>query len=301
MAKTKKELILYDLKKGITYSKFKEKFELTKTQAKAYIKKLKKEGYCISERSVRGDVHYFLDNFVTPTAAIDLDEVDSDFSFGLVSDTHLCCKECHLTDLLDFYDKIHDRGIKHVNHIGDLTDGIGVYQGQANSLTHHTLDAQIAHVVNAYPFKKEVTTHFITGNHDLKVLSKVGIDIGNVITSRRPDLHYLGQVSAVINLAGIKLELCHYKGSMAWSRGYRLQKYIRDYQGRQPDILALGHKHVMEFARIQNTYGFECGGWQGANNFTKERGLSAVIGGWIVRIVQVDGVIKKIIPEWVEY
>jgi len=294
--------ILYDLKKsGLTYDVFLEKYELDKKSVKELIKDLRSKGYNIHDYSVQGEVLYKLETFTSERTAIHLDEVDEDFSFGLISDTHLCAKTCRLNDLLEYYDIIEERGIKNVDHCGDLTDGLDVYHGHASELLYHTIDDQIDFVVNNYPHKKNVTTHYITGNHDLKVLKKVGIDVGNLISSRRSDLHYLGQVLAIIDLAGIKIELCHYKGSMAWSRGYRLQKYLRDYSGTSPDVLALGHKHQMEFVKIMNTYGFEAGCFQGPTTFTKERGLPCLCGGWIVRIVQKDGVIKKIIPEWIGF
>ncbi len=294
--------IIKDLKKnGLTYDDFLDKYNLEKNDTKIYISELRSKGYCISERSIAGEVVYKLDTFISPKAAISRLDVDEDFSFGFIGDTHLCAKTCRMDALESYYDEISSRGIHHVDHAGDLTDGIDVYKGQVNELEYHTLDDQIKFVINNYPKHKGITTHYITGNHDLKVLSRVGIDIGNIISASRPDLDYLGQIQAIINLGGIKIEMCHYKGSMAWSRGYRIQKYLRDYIGDAPQILGLGHKHAMEFNKVMNTYSFELGSFQGQNNFTKELGLSGPIGGWIVNIKQKDGVILKLTPEWLEF
>jgi predicted phosphodiesterase len=302
LTKSQEELILQDLRKnGLSYDIFLEKYKMQKNDVKVYIENLRANGYNITERSIEGEVLYKLENFVTPKNAITLIKAKEDFSFGLISDTHLCSRTCHLEDLCAFYDLLEERGIKHVDHCGDLTDGLDVYKGQTVELEQHTLDEQVKFVVDNYPKKLNIETNFITGNHDLKVLTKVGIDVGNLIAKERPDMKYLGQVLARINLGGIIIELCHYKGSMAWSRGYRLQRYLRDYTGKAPDILAIGHKHTMEFCKVQNTFGFECGSFQGQNNFTKEMGLSGPIGGWIINIRQKDGVITKITPEWIEY
>jgi len=91
-------------------------------------------------------------------------------------------------------------------------------------------------------------------------------------------------------------------GKTCWSgNSYRCQKYLRDYIGKAPDILGLGHAHKNGFFKVQNTYCFEAGAWQGPTNFTKSKGLWGSICGWIIHIKQKDGVISSLVPELLEF
>ncbi|MDD2679095.1 MAG: metallophosphoesterase family protein [Candidatus Nanoarchaeia archaeon] len=302
MVKSTDEQILYDLgKRGLGYDAFLEKYEMDKKATKAHIAELKKKGYNITTLVVDSEAIFKLQKYVSEKTSLTQLEIDEEFSFGLISDTHLCARTCRLEALCEYYDEIERRGIHNVDHCGDLTDGIGVYPGQEVELNQHTLDEQVEFTVKNYPKKKDVKTYFVTGNHDLKVLKKVGIDVGNIISSKRDDLIYLGQVMANLDIGGIKIELSHYEGSMPYATSYRSQKYLRDYIGKAPDILGLGHAHKNGFFKVQNTFCFESGAWQSPNNFTKSKGLWGSIGGWIINIKQKDGVINSIIPEWLEF
>lgn len=300
--KSKDDLILEDLgKKGLTFDSFYDKYALDKKQTKSYINYLKKQGYNITTLVVDNDLVFKLQKYVSEKTELVTFNAKEDFSFGLISDTHLCARTCRIDALGEYYDILGERGIHHVDHCGDITNGLGVYPGQEVELNQHTIDEQVRYVVKNYPKVKDVKTYFVTGNHDLKVLKKVGIDVGNVIADKRPDLNYLGQTMARLDIGGISIELNHYEGSMPYATSYRCQKYLRDYIGKAPDILGLGHAHKNGFFKVQNTYCFEAGAWQSPNNFTKSKGLWGSIGGWIIHIKQKDGVIISITPEWLEF
>jgi len=141
------------------------------------------------------------------------------------------------------------------------------------------------------------------GNHDLKTMEKTGVDVGILTEQKRPDMQYLGQYSAIINLADVmKIELCHYRGSMAQTISYRVQKYLR---GRKkdtlPNILSLGHKHVSMFLQEGDTYCFEAGGFQGNTVYNKSHGICESVGGWIIDVKIKDNKIYAIKPEWIGF
>lgn len=295
------ENILKDLgTTGLNYDLFQEKYEIIKSEVKLLIPELEKKGYTIGRYVICGEVVYRLDKF-EQAPQIKRIAIPQEFSYGLISDTHIGSKACRIDALQMFYDVIAERGIKHVNHAGDLLDGVNVYKGQIAELKYCTLDEQVQDVVDNFPRKTNVTTTFIIGNHEFSFIKSAGVDVGKIIQLKRPDMQYLGQILAIIDLAGIKLELCHYTGSVPYSISYRAQKYLRGYTGKDPAILMLGHMHTSGFFQVKNTYCFESGTFQGPTSFTKMKGLSSELGGWVINIRQQDGVIKKIIPEWISF
>ena len=86
------------------------------------------------------------------------------FSFGIVSDTHLCSRLEKLDELHTFYEICRKEGITDIIHCGDLIDGWGMFRGQENEV--HTFGArnQAEYVVKYYPKVKGIETFFITGN-----------------------------------------------------------------------------------------------------------------------------------------
>lgn len=285
---------------GLTYDQLEKDYSLNKDDAKRVIDDLRNRGYTVGEYARDGELVYQLDTFIQPPS-ITKRHIPNEFTFAIISDTHFGSKYAKIEELKQFYDIIDARGIKHVDHVGDMIDGLNVYKGQISELKCCTLDDQIDLVVNEFPHKKNIETDFIIGNHDFSFVKSVGIDVGKLISQRRSDMKYLGQFTTILDFGGIKLELVHYTGSMAWGISYRAQKYLRDYIGRSPAMLALGHAHKQGFFLVRNTYCFEAGNFQGPTPLCKEKGLFGVSGGWIVNITQENGRIIKIVPEWIEF
>ena len=89
------------------------------------------------------------------------------YKFGVVSDTHLNSKEQQLTHLNRMYDLFAAEGVSDVYHAGDITAGEGMFTGQVYEIFNVGFDNQADYVIKHYPKREGITTHFITGNHDL--------------------------------------------------------------------------------------------------------------------------------------
>ena len=228
----------------------------------------------------------------------------SEIKIAVIGDTHLGSKYTQFTHLNNFYDICAAEGVKDVYHAGDLTDGIKMRPGHEFELYAVATDDILHDVVNNYPRRKGITTHFITGNHDASIYKHVGHDIGNSIARNRDDMDYLGRDCAVINLTKkCTLELRHPWDGTAYSLSYKPQKMIDAMESdSKPNILVIGHYHKAEYLFYRNIHAFQAGCFEGQTPFTRGKGISVHIGGWILTIkVLKDGTIKSITPQFIPY
>lgn len=222
--------------------------------------------------------------------------------FGLVGDTHLNSKYAQITYLHDMYDKFSAAGIGHVYHVGDMDEGERMRPGHQYECYTQGFDDHVAEIVRVYPRREGMTTHFITGNHDASMIKHAGANIGPVIASQRPDMHYLGADCAIVHLTpNCTLELRHPWDGTAYALSYKPQKIIEAMAGgEKPNILAIGHYHKAEYLFYRNVHCFQSGTFCGQTPFMRGKAISAHIGGWIVE-VEVDerGYIQRILPEFI--
>lgn len=221
--------------------------------------------------------------------------------FAIMGDTQFGSKYAQLTYLHEFYDLCEHRGIKNVYHTGDITDGLKMRPGHEYELYAISADEQREDVVKNYPKRNGITTHFITGNHDASLYKQVGYDIGAAIAGCRSDMKYLGRDCAVVNLTpNCKLELRHPWDGTAYAISYKIQKMIEAMESdSKPNILAVGHYHKAEYLFYRNVHVLQSGCFQGQTPFTRGRGISVFMGGWIVTArVNKDGFITGFLPEF---
>lgn len=224
--------------------------------------------------------------------------------FGATGDWHLCSKEQQKTHLNTFYDICADEGVKEVYNTGDLVAGDGVYKGQRFETFYQSLDDQAKYAIDNCPNKKDITTYFITGNHDFSYFKSAGADIGEMIAKDRKDMIYLGKLGAFVNLReNIKMHLLHPDGGGSYAESYRLQKIIEGYAPEnKPNILLAGHFHTSIQICVRNVHAFTTGCFEGQTPFLLRKGLFPKVGGWIIEIVPADdGSILRIKGEWIPF
>lgn len=289
---------------GLTYNQIENEYGLSRDQARRRFDILRENGRAIEyvEIDDNGTRRFFLDDksgkrFSAPG--------DGTYRFGLISDTHLGSSEEHLRELEDYYDRIKGRGIDMVLHCGDISDGYEVYRHHVNELKSDAIGWQRLkqYVVNNYPSRQGVTTHFITGNHDYKFYKSTGLYFGNEISERRDDLNWLGEMNArVIFEDGIDIELIHPSGGSPYTLGYRAQTLYRERPlDERPKFGAIGHIHGKLHGHAEGVEVFYPGCWQGTTTYIKRKGLSSTIGGWIVELEIDNGEVRRITPEWIGY
>lgn len=224
--------------------------------------------------------------------------------FAIVSDTHFGSKYTQMSHLHDFYDFCVREGITSVYHAGDITDGLKMRPGHEYELYEHSADGQLADVVKNYPRREGITTYFITGNHDASLYKHVGYDIGAAIAKDRDDMVYLGRDCAVVNLTpNCTLELRHPWDGTSYALSYKIQKMIEAMESdSKPNILAVGHYHKQGHFMHRNVHGILVPCFEGQTPFTRGKGISTVLGGYIITLhVDENGTIQRILPEYRPY
>jgi len=207
------------------------------------------------------------------------------FDVGIVADTHFCSIHEKLDELHTFYAICKKVGITEVLNAGDLVAGWGIYRGQENEV--HTFGAknQAQYVIDHYPKVKGITTHFITGNHDLAWWVRSGIDIGEIISDKRPDMNYLGQYQGDIFIGGVHFRLVHPDGGGAYALSYKAQKIAEQIpSGEKPQVLCFGHWHTSHYFFYRLIHILNCGCFEGQSTFLLRKGVNPTIGGWTAEI-----------------
>lgn len=222
--------------------------------------------------------------------------------FAIMGDTQFGSKYAQITYLHDFYDLCKREGVENVYHTGDITDGLKMRVGHEYELYEVSADEMRDDVVENYPKIDGITTHFITGNHDASIYKHVGYDIGQAIANLRPDMKYLGRDCSVVNLTPkCTLELRHPWDGTAYALSYKMQKMIEAMESdSKPNILAVGHYHKAEYIFYRNVHALQTGCFQGQTPFTRGKGISVHMGGWLVTIyVDENGYIQRFAPEFI--
>ena len=203
--------------------------------------------------------------------------------FGVVSDTHLGSRYCQNSFLKWTYRHLKKHGATFVLHGGDIVDGEHVYRGQDYEVHAHGFDAQLEYTVENYP--RDLPTYFICGNHDLSWFERGGADIGLALTSRRPDLHYLGQMGSYVYFGNVKAYLVHGMGFPAYALSYKLQRMVAELSTEnKPNIMIMGHFHTAFQSFFRNVWAMHGGGFQGQTPFLRRRAVFPVIGGYLIEI-----------------
>lgn len=210
--------------------------------------------------------------------------------FGVVSDNHINSKYTQITLLHDAYDRFEREGIKHVYNVGDIDEGEQMRKGHQYECYSQGADDHVDEIVRVYPKRTNITTHFITGNHDASFIKLSGIDIGKQIANQRPDMNYLGQDDVIVNLTpGCRLEVMHPGGGSAYAWSYRPQKIVESLEGgTKPNVLLIGHYHKAEYLFYRNVHILQAGTTQAQTPWMRSKALHASMGCWIVELDVTD-------------
>lgn len=208
---------------------------------------------------------------------------------GVLGDTQLGSLYDDIGWLKTAYNVFAAEGIRKVFHTGDMVDGEFMYPGHRYELRIVGADNQVKYACKNYPYKRQITTYFITGNHDLSFWANAGCDVGERIAEKREDLVYLGREEKDMEIQDsrgrkIKLRLTHPGGGTAYALSYHSQKYIEALSGgEKPNIIFMGHYHKSELIpNYRNIALFQSGTLQHQTPFMRRKKIAAMTGFWIV-------------------
>jgi hypothetical protein len=299
-----KSVILAKLFRGATLEQLSVATALPELAIKGYIHALQDEGYVV----VRNGQEYKINTDALPNSEPNTLNVDWKgnriIRFGLMGDTQINSKYTQLTHLHKLYDIYEAEGIKHVYHTGDIDEGEQMRMGHQYECYNQGADDHVSEIVRVYPKRQGITTHFITGNHDASIIKRCGYNIGIALAEKRDDFDYLGADCAIVNLTpNCTMELRHPWDGTAYALSYKVQKQIEAmHGGEKPNIYAVGHYHKAEYLFYRNVHTFQTGCFQSDTPFTRGKGISVQMGGWIVEIHVTDsGTIERIKSEFIPF
>ena len=206
----------------------------------------------------------------------------------LISDTHLCSKYDRLDILRYLYEKAQDRGIRHILHSGDFTDGRSNRPEHIYELRETSYEGQVDYCVEKYP-KFDGRTYVISGNHDDWWYKSTGSEIVKAIANRRDDIVYLGSDVADLNIGKLRIRLFHGKGGLAYAKSYKVQKYLDSIPlDERPDILQTGHIHQSFYMKQDGTHCFQTSCLEDLTPFARSMGMSNDKSVWWVDVYMND-------------
>lgn len=202
----------------------------------------------------------------------------------LISDTHLCSKYDRLDILRYLYDKAENKGVKHVLHSGDFTDGRSNRPEHTYELKEHSFQGQVEYCIEKYPtFSGK--TYVIQGNHDNWWYKSNGSEILRPISNAREDIVYLGPDVADLKIGKLKIRLFHGQGGIAYAKSYKIQKYLDTIPiSEKPDILQTGHIHQAFYYKQDNTHCFQTSCLEDQTPYCRGLGLSNDKSCWWVDV-----------------
>ena len=217
----------------------------------------------------------------------DLYEIKSDLEhlkLLLISDTHLASKHDRIDILNYLYDKAEHKGINHILHSGDFTDGRSTRPEHIYELKEHSFTGQVDYCVDKYP-RYSGKTYVIGGNHDAWWYKSTGSDIVKEVSNKREDIIYLGQDVADMKIGKLKIRLFHGKGGSAYSKSYKIQRYVDAIPTEElPHILQTGHIHDSFYMTKGNTHCFQTSCLEDLTPYATSQGFSNTKSVWWVDI-----------------
>ena len=217
------------------------------------------------------------------------------FRIGIFGDTHFGSAYEAEAALDEFYGVCRRADVGALYHVGDVTAGVNAYRGQIRELREDCtgVDGQIDRAV-ARLKAAQLPVYFILGNHDRKVYSDFGVDIGiriqqAVLTSGHPHkIECVGHEHARLMVGpGVSpcvLDLIHPGGGTAYAISYRPQKIVEGYLGGdKPHVVAIGHFHKAEILpHVRNITSIQPGCFEWQTPFMRRKQIAAHVAGAIV-------------------
>jgi hypothetical protein len=177
-------------------------------------------------------------------------------------------------------------------------------------LTAPGMDNQIDYLIDNWPVRKGVVTHFIAGDdHEGWYAQREGIEIGRYMEARakdagRADLHYLGYAECDVALrcgSGVATaRVVHPGGGSAYAVSYTDQKRVESYQGgEKPQLEIVGHYHKFNYGFPREVHTIQCGCTSDQSLFMRKKRLQAHVGFVELNLTQDSaGVINRFGVEW---
>lgn len=306
------EALTYDavrkaLRKGSqTISELAGSLGCTQKAVKQAIKEMRSRGLMVLELHGR----YELQHSVTLESGIFTYKSSTpERLFGVVSDNHLCNKHSRLDVLNEAYNYFSELGITDVFNAGNWIDGEARFN-KTELLTAPGMDNQLDYMIDKYPQREGITTHYIAGDdHEGWYQQREGVEVGRYLEMRakeqgRNDLHYLGYGECDVKLQVARgsavMRVVHPGGGSSYAISYTDQKRVESYQGgEKPQVEIAGHYHKFNYGYPREVHTLQAGCTCDQTMFMRKKRLQAHVGFCAVSLTQGEnGAITRFTPEW---
>lgn len=229
--------------------------------------------------------------------------------FGVLGDNHLCNKHSRLDVLKAAYDHFEREGITDVFNTGNWIDGEARFN-KTELIVAPGMDRQIDYMIQEYPQRKGITTHYIAGDdHEGWYQQREGVEIGRYLQMKaqdagRDDLKYLGYGECDVRLAHgsgeAVMRVVHPGGGSSYAISYTDQKRVESYQGgEKPQIELAGHYHKYAVGYPREVHTVQTGCTCDQTMFMRKKRLQAHVGFLTVSLRQDSrGAVDRFSVEW---
>ena len=232
-----------------------------------------------------------------------------DFQVAAASDFHIASIFHLPKSLHECLRRTEDAGIDVLLFAGDLMDGMGIYKGHEENLSHHGAERQtdeVARVLNRYP---KIQFLGIAGNHDYSITQKAGIKPLAMVEAKTDNFKNLGDMRADVEIHGIRFRLLHGAGGRNYARSYPSQTYLRDFFGGLerhqfadvPHVMTIGHYHTLYSGKDHGIHILQAGSFQdGDNEYCVRRGLTGPTGLFHLKVSARKGQLEDFCAHYIE-
>ena len=164
---------------------------------------------------------------------------------GVMSDGHLGSKYSPLEWHYEAFKAFEKENCECILHCGDVVEGLTPRRisTQIYELTHIGYKAQRDLAIDVFS-KCKLPVYAISGNHDSFFKEYAGANIVEDICNSVPNMTYLGDNQADMDIDGITIRLFHGGDGSSYALSYRLQKLVESFTGgKKPNITLAGHCH----------------------------------------------------------
>ena len=221
---------------------------------------------------------------------------------GVIHGTVLGSKYSNPTLLHTIYSKFEDAGVDMAIHLGDVITGRLIGKREGESFLRADLNSQINYALAHYPRSKTFKTYMISGTRDLTFKSRKGAVLNAVrsicSSDDRPDLVYRGDLYAVFQVLGVRIEAINPGEDYApYAKSYALQNILTNIISEEESLMPrtqdeaviaiVGGSHVYDRIKYGGIHGVLVPSLQSLTPYQKgkrKRGFAPVIGACIIEL-----------------
>lgn len=238
------EKLLNLLKGGATLQEMKQQLGYRDQQLSLKLQSLINKGYLI-KRNYHDDkvIFHLLHNLdqLEQNSVLNIRFQHNELNCIFISDTHIGANKEELTELKNIYKYAKENGICHIFHLGDLIEGYSSDFAQTTKYCFDNNFEMIKYLIKIYPRQDTVTTTILLGNHDKYSIATDGMDIRNMISQNRADIHFIGYKNALLSILDKKIALQHPSGKQSIDKYH--ENCISQYPNQKIDFIFRGHLH----------------------------------------------------------